>query len=379
MSFTLNSGSTLNSSSNLSLAALNTSAATGQELANDVTVANGPEDSISDLAFSPQLELLAVASWDKKVRIYEVDPNSGQNQGKALFEHEGPVFSARWSSDGSKVCSGAADKQVKLFDLASQQAQQIGVHDAPVRSVRFVQCGPTNTEVVVSGSWDKTLKYWDMRSPQPVSTIQLPERVYCMDSSQKLLVVGCADRHIAAIDLNNPQQIFKSLQSALKYQTRVVACYPQGNGYAIGSIEGRCAIQYMDEAEQQKSGFSFRCHRKFPNGAPATLSTRTGGSQDVHVYSVNAISFHPIYGTFSTAGSDGTFCFWDKDARQRLKNFPSVNSTISATAFNRNGTIFAYAKSYDWSLGYRANTQDFPIEIKLHATKDDEIKQKKRR
>lgn len=378
MSFSLNPLSTLNSASTLNLAN-STSAATGQELANDVLVANGPEDSISDLSFSPQQELLAVASWDSKVRIYEVDPNSGQNQGKALFEHEGPVFSARWSSDGTKVCSGAADKQVKLFDLASQQAQQIGVHDAPVRAVRFVQCGPTNTEVVVSGSWDKTLKYWDTRSPQPISTINLPERVYCMDSAQKLLVVGCADRHVAAIDLNNPQQIAKSLQSALKYQTRCVACYPQGNGYAIASIEGRCAIQYIDEAEQQKSGFSFRCHRKFPNGQPATTSARTVSNQEVQVYPVNSISFHPIYGTFATAGSDGTFCFWDKDARQRLKNFPNVDSPITATAFNRNGTIFAYARSYDWSQGHQNNRPDLPNEIKLHATKDDEIKQKKRR
>ena len=48
-----------------------------------------------------------------------------------------------------------------------------------------------------------------MRSPQPVSTINLPERVYSMDNSQKLLVVGCADRHISIIDLNNPQQISK--------------------------------------------------------------------------------------------------------------------------------------------------------------------------
>lgn len=368
---------TLGGSSSLGLSAA-TSAATGQELMNDVLVQNGPEDSISDLAFSPQLELLAVASWDKNVRIYEVDPNSGNNQGRTLFQHDGPVFSARWSADGTKVASGGADKQVKIFDLASQQAQQIGQHDQPVRAVRWVQCGPTNTEVVVSGSWDKTLRYWDMRSPQPILTIQLPERVYCMDSSQKLLVVGCADRHICIVDLNSPQQLFKSIMSPLKYQTRSIACYPQGNGYGIGSIEGRCAIQYIDEAEQQKSGFSFRCHRKLPNGNPAS-ATRTSVHQDVHVYTVNAISFHPIYGTFSTAGSDGTFCFWDKDARQRLKNFPAVDSPITATAFNRNGTIFAYARSYDWSQGYQGNRPDHVNDIKLHATKDDEIKQKKRR
>lgn len=360
----------------LSASTQQTSAATGQELINDITINNGPEDSITDLAFSPQQDLLAVASWDKKVRVYEIDPNTGNNQGRALFEHDGPVFSARWSSDGKRICSGGADKQVKLFDLATQQTQQIGVHDAPVRSVRSVLCGPANTEVVVSGLWDKTLKYWDMRSPQPISVISLPERVYCMDSSQKLLVVGCADRHLAIIDLTNPQQIFKSIMSPLKYQTRALACYPQGNGYAIASIEGRCAIQYIDDAEQLKSGFSFRCHRKTPttNTTARTLLMNS----ETHIYTVNAISFHPIHGTFSTAGLDGTFCFWDKDAKQRLKNFPNVGAPITATAFNLNGSIFAYARGYDWAQGHQGNRQDIPTDVKLHPLKDDEIKQKKK-
>lgn len=56
-----------------------------------------------------------------------------------------------------------------------------------------------------------------------------------------------------------------------------------------------------------------------------------------------------MYGTFSTAGSDGTVSFWDKDSKQRLKPFSNVNGTIPCTTFNRNGTIFAYAISYDWS------------------------------
>lgn len=359
----------------------NSSVSTGQELINDISLNNPPEDSISDLSFSPQQDLLAVASWDKKVRIYEIDPNTGNNQGRAMFEHDAPVFSARWSPDGQRIVSGGADKQVKLFDLASQQAQQIGQHDAPVKSVRYVDVGPTNTPVVVSGSWDKTLRYWDTRLPQPVTTIQLSERVYDMDSSQKLLVVAQAERHISIIDLNQPQQIFKTMTSPLKWQTRTVSCYPQGNGFAVGSIEGRCSIQYIDEQEQSKFGFSFRCHRKaLPNTPGSTTSSALRPSlNESHIYSVNSIVFHPVYGTFSTAGSDGTFCFWDKDAKQRLKAFPQVNSTILATAFNKNGSIFAYAMSYDWSQGIQGNRPDYPHVVKLHGTKDEETKQKKKR
>ena len=66
------------------------------ELKNDVAVSQPPEDSISDLKFSPQAEYLAAASWDKKVRIWEVD-GSGQTQARAAFDHEGPVLSCCWS------------------------------------------------------------------------------------------------------------------------------------------------------------------------------------------------------------------------------------------------------------------------------------------
>lgn len=37
------------------------------------------------------------------------------------------------------------------------------------------------------------------------------------------------------------------MASPLKWQTRVVACFPSANGFAVGSVEGRVAIQYIDE------------------------------------------------------------------------------------------------------------------------------------
>lgn len=86
------------------------------------------------------------------------------------------------------------------------------------------------------------------------------------------------------------------------------------------------------------------------------------------------MSFHPIYGTFSTAGSDGAFHFWDKDSKQRLKLFPNVGGPISATAFNRNGNIFAYAISYDWHKGHEYHQPNATNKIMLHAAKDEDIK-----
>ena len=67
---------------------------------------------------------------------------------------------------------------------------------------------------------------------------------------------------------------------------------------------------------------------------------------------VNSIAFHPEYGTLSTAGSDGKFSFWDKDARTKLKTSEQMEQPITCCAFDAKGQIFAYAVSYDWSKVY---------------------------
>lgn len=69
------------------------------DLSKDIELTAPPEDSVSDISFSSQSEHLAVASWDKKVRIYEISA-TGSSIGKAVYEHEGPVLSVVWSKVG---------------------------------------------------------------------------------------------------------------------------------------------------------------------------------------------------------------------------------------------------------------------------------------
>lgn len=335
---------------------------TNGDLSKDIEVQQPPEDSISSLSFSPVAELLAVSSWDKKVRIYEVQ-NNGQTVGKALYEHEAPVLCTSWMKDGTKLASGGTDKAGRLFDLNTQQASQIAAHDQPIKCCEFIEVN--GQQILATGSWDKTIKYWDLRQQNPVATLQLPERCYSMSVKDQLMVVATAERHICVVNLSNPAQIFKQSPSPLKYQTRVVSCFIKANGYAVGSVEGRCAIQYVEDKDAA-SNFSFKCHRNTDN-APANSS---------NVYAVNDISFHPVHGTCSTAGSDGTFHFWDKDSKHRLKGFSSVGGTIPCTAFNRTGDIFAYAVSYDWSKGHSGNNQNYPNKIMLHPVGPEELKPK---
>ncbi|KAI5119654.1 hypothetical protein M0805_007745 [Coniferiporia weirii] len=324
--------------------------------AKDIEVSDPPGDSISSLAFSSAGEYLAVGSWNNEVRVYEVSPQGGQTRGKAMYQHQGPVLDVCWNKEGNKVISGGADNAARMHDLATGQSSQVAQHDGPVKCVRWVESPQGG--ILATGSWDKTIKYWDLRTSNPISTVQLPERCYSMDVVYPLMVVGTAERHIQVYNLTNPTTPYRAHLSPLKWQTRTVSCFPSADGYAVGSIEGRVAIH---------QNYTFRCHRKeqAPNVKDHTL-----------VYAVNDIRFHPVHGTFSTAGSDGVVSFWDGAARTRLKTFESAPGPITSTAFNRTGSIFAYAVSYDWSKGHSGMTPNHPNKIMLHACKEDEVRKR---
>ncbi|KAG9010988.1 hypothetical protein FRB94_009034 [Tulasnella sp. JGI-2019a] len=329
----------------------------------DIELVDPPPDSISSISFSPTADFLAVGSWDNNVRIYEIDA-AGRSQGKAMYSHEGPVLDVCWSKDGTKIFSGGADKAARMYDLQTGASQQVGAHDAPIKCVRWIETGGG---ILITGSWDKTVKYWNTStvSPNPMGTLQLPERVYAMDVAQLLLVIATAERQICTVNLAQPDTIYKKIDSPLKWQTRTIACFPAGDGYAVGSVEGRVAIQYIEEKDSSNN-FSFKCHRK------DAANSKDGTS----VYSVNAISFHLQHGTFSTSGSDGVVYFWDKDSKTRLKTFDAAPGPIACTAFNRTGSIFAYAVSYDWSKGHTGMTPGHVNKVMLHPLKDEEIKRK---
>lgn len=155
-----------------------------------------------------------------------------------------------------------------------------------------------------------------------------------------MAIVGTANRHVIIYSLENQPQEYKRHESPLKYQHRCVAIFNDKKkapvGYALGSIEGRVAIQYLNPATP-KDNFTFKCHRV----------NVSNNFQDI--YAVNDIAFHPVHGTLVTVGSDGTFSFWDKDARTKLKSSETIDQSITKCAFNYSGHIFAYAVGYDWS------------------------------
>ncbi|KAF6770543.1 hypothetical protein AHF37_11099, partial [Paragonimus kellicotti] len=245
-----------------------------------------PSDTVSGLCFSPeciQTVFLAATSWDNRVRIWEIQAN-GTTVPKAEQMHQGPALGVCWANDGTKLFSVSADKTAQMWDLGSNSFTQVAAHDAPIKTVHFIAC-PSYT-CLMTGSWDKRLRFWDLRQATPILNLDLPERVYCAAVHYPLALVGTANRHVIAYNLENGPAIHTELiPIKCRFVVGLHYCTPAGeissaesihqnrcvsifldkqtrrpNGFALGSTEGRVAIQYLNPSTP-KDNFTFKCHR----------------------------------------------------------------------------------------------------------------------
>ncbi|KAH7929920.1 WD40 repeat-like protein [Leucogyrophana mollusca] len=301
-------------------------------MADQTELSSPPFDSVSQVRFSPtNPDQLLVSAWDTTVRFYDV----ATNEQKAKFDHRAAVLTCCFSDD-THAYSGGLDTGVRELDLASEKVTHLGQHSNSVSSMNYSR----ELNTLVTGSWDQTLRFWDPRaSTAEQSTHTLPERVYHTDLVNNTLVVAMASRLFHIYDVRKMDMPAQQRESSLKYMTRSLACMADGQGYAIGSVEGRIGVEYFDPSpEAQEKKYAFKCHRQ------------TVEEVD-HVWPVNALAFHPVHNTFASAGSDGTVSIWDHKVKKRLRQYPKYAAPIPSIAFNCDGTRLAVGVSYTWDDG----------------------------
>ena len=209
------------------------------------------------------------------VRLHDVDANVLRSK----YTHSEPVLDGCFGIDASYVFTGGLDSIVKMHHFESGNEDTLGRHEKAVRCLEH--CNDLN--VTVSGSWDGTVKLWDIREKTPlVGDFQQKGKVFTMSLAGTKLVVGTSGSHIDVWDLRDTKEPLQERKSPLKHMTRVIRWSPNHEGFALGSVEGRVAIEHF-ASEKKKSNYAFKCHRK------------KDADGNTIVYPVNALSFHPTY------------------------------------------------------------------------------------
>lgn len=278
-------------------------------------VSDPPNDAISQIAFNPNYDILAVSSWNNSVSCYQYDTsnsNGVQTRQIGSQRHDRGVLCCCWDQTGDVVFSGGCDNTVRLWKVKDQSNNNfvtLGQHNAAIKGIHFV----AELNLVITGSWDRSVSYWDVRSSQRQSTVSLPGKVFCSAQRGNMLVVGLSNKLVAIFDLRNYQKHRSMEKTVLKHQLRAIEVFPDQKGFVCASIEGRTAIKHFDSFNSGKD-FSFKCHRH----------QRGSDKQSQDVFAVNTLRFNTQFGTFASGGDDGQINVWDKENRSRLKHFEQI-------------------------------------------------------
>ncbi|KAM7217059.1 WD40-repeat-containing domain protein [Rhypophila decipiens] len=329
-------------------------------------VAQPPNDAISSLEFAPESSKLIVSSWDKNVYLYDIGAN-GADEATLIrsFEFRAPVLDVCFGANDDEAFVGGLDQQVYKLDLTTGEQTALSQHNAAVRSLAYSR----EHSILVSASWDLTLHIHDTSSspsaPQPTITIQLPGKPHAMASSPSKLVVAMTARLVHIYDLPTLSKALQSQtpaseitpwqqrESSLKFLTRAVACMPNDAGYATSSIEGRVAVEWFEDTEaSQARKYAFKCHRQAAND-------EEGG--DI-VYPVNALAFHPKFGTFASGGGDASVALWDAEAKRRMRQLTKFPDSVAALAFSGDGKFLAIGAC----PGFQTGMEDYSGEGRTH-------------
>lgn len=204
---------------------------TGQE----VRKFEGHNGAIFDLVFSPDGKLLASASADSTIKLWQVSTGTRLDTLSQPLEEQ---YVVRFSPDGQFVVAGGLDNRIRVWRVVSKEKPQINplVYSRIAHEGAITQLGFTpNGKSLISISDDRTLKLWETTEftqlhayeKQPDITSALT-----MTADGKSFFVGRADGSIQKLPVVSTRQSESS-----------------GREVAAVSIADDLPVQEISEAE----------------------------------------------------------------------------------------------------------------------------------
>lgn len=328
-------------------------------------------EPVSSIALSPNGRILATASWDHTIKLW--DSQSGSLI-RTLAGHASRVLCIAFSPDGRLLASGAgvwddsdARGELKLWNSQSgAEVEQIGAHTGAVTAVAFAPDGAS----LASGSADTTINLWNLRSH---SGEVLRGRdgghrglVYSVRFSPdgRTLASGGRDKTIRLWDVAGRREKPRSFSESHKGGVWSVAFSPDGKTLLTGSWDNTVKLWDLDTGRIQATLKDHRatvtCVAFSPDGR--LLAT---GSADQTVRLWNAGSGAPgrvlrghTGGVTSLAFAAGgkTLATGSRDGRAKLWDIPAVESDVIskhgdwvfAAAFSPDGKTLATGSFDRW-------------------------------
>jgi WD40 repeat protein len=282
---------------------------------------------VMSVAFSPDGTRLATGHADDTVRLWDTGPGL---EVRTFKVYRGAVASIAFSPKGRRLASAGDDSTIRLWGddrtirlwdaVAGQELRTLQGHTGPVRTAVF---SPDGTRLA-SASADGTVRVWDAGTGKQLHQLGHSSEVWDVAFSPdgSRLAAAC---EFATVQVWHAASGGQLHTLKVGHGARSVAFSPNGALLAAGSLH---YVQLWDAATGRE------LHRPQAGGLPGLWG---------HAGWIRSVAFSPNSAKLASAGDDRTVKLWDVATRRELRTLKGHTKAVWSLAFSPDGARLASA------------------------------------